>query len=307
MNQQNDYKKGLLLSALGATSWGFSGCLGQYLFMNYSMNSAWLTMVRMLTSGLVLILLSLFRQKKQAFSIFKNKKDFLQLILFSISGLLFCQYSYLSAIEHSNSGTATVLQTLGVVIVPVLLCVTAKKKPEPKEILSILLAFVGVFLIATHGNPSQMALSKAGLFWGLCAALGSVFYSTLSEHLVAKWGSQAVTGYGMLIGGFAFTLLARPWHAYVPIDFKALVALACIVFIGTIGAFLCFLKGISKIGPDKALLIGTLEPVSATIISFFWLHTQFTIADIIGFLCILATVVILTCFNGSAQETSTAY
>ena len=61
--------------------------------------------------------------------------------------------------------------------------------------------------------------------------------------------------------------------------------------------FLCFLKGISSIGPDKALLVGTLEPVSATIISFFWLHTSFTAADIIGFLCILGTVVILTCFE----------
>lgn len=305
MNQQSNYKKGLILASLGATSWGFSGCLGQYLFMNYNTDPAWLTMVRMLASGVVLLLLTLFRKKKQAFGILKDKKDLLQLTLFAILGLLFCQYSYLSAINYSNSGTATVLQTLSVVIVPVGMCIFFKKKPEIKESISIVLALLGVFLIATHGNPSQMALSKAGLFWGICAAIGAVFYSTLSERIVAKWGSPAVTGYGMLIGGIFFTLLARPWDAYVPLDFKAVIALALTVFLGTIAAFLFFLKGISYIGPDKALLIGTLEPVSATIISFFWLHTTFTPADIIGFICILSTVVVLTCFNSDEKAVNT--
>lgn len=294
MNQQNNYYKGMLIASTGAISWGLSGTMSQYLFMYYSLNPAWLTMVRMLGAGTVLFLLAALRKKKQVFAIFKNRKDTLHLVVFAILGLLFCQYSYLSAIEHSNSGTATVLQTLSVVMVPFFVCISQKKKPEVKEIFSIALALLGVFLIATHGNPSQMVLSRGGLFWGLCAALAAVFYSTLSERLVAVWGSPVITGYGMLIGGIAFTVIGRPWHAYVPMDLKGFIVLVLIVLIGTTMAFLCFLKGVSVIGPDKALLIGALEPVSATVISFLWLHTAFTIADIIGFVCILATVLILT-------------
>lgn len=294
MNQQKNYYKGILIASLGAISWGLSGTMSQYLFMFYNLNPAWLTMVRMLGAGTILFLISALRKKKQVFAIFQNRKDTLHLIVFAILGLLFCQYAYLSAIEHSNSGTATVLQTLSVVMVPFWVCISKKKKPQLKEILSILLALGGVFLIATHGNPSQMVLSKGGLFWGLCAALAAVFYSTLSERLVATWGSQVVTGYGMLIGGIIFTIIGRPWHAYVPMDLRAVIVLVLIILIGTTLAFLCFLEGVSIIGPDKALLIGALEPVSATLISFLWLHTAFTGADIIGFICILATVVILT-------------
>ena len=294
MNQGKNYYKGMLIASTGAISWGLSGTMSQYLFMNYNLNPAWLTMVRMLGAGTFLLVLSLIRQKGEAFAIFKNKKDTLHLIVFAILGLLFCQYAYLSAIENSNSGTATVLQTLSVVMVPFFVCISKKEKPEVKEIFFIALALLGVFLIATHGNPSQMVLSKGGLFWGLCAALAAVFYSTLSERLVATWGSQIVTGFGMLIGGVAFTAIGRPWHFYVPLDKKGIFVLILIILIGTTMAFLCFLKGVSVIGPDKALLIGALEPVSATVISFLWLHTAFTIADIIGFVCILATVVILT-------------
>ena len=294
MKHQNNYIHGLICTALGALSWGLSGTMSQYLFMNYQLNPSWLTMVRMLCAGGLLFALTFAQKKKAAFCIFKNKRDIIQLILFSVFGLLFCQYSYLSAIEHSNSGTATVLQTLSVVIVPFLVCMTTKKLPDKKEIFSIVLALAGVYLIATHGNPGQMVLSGGGLFWGICAALGAVGYSTLSERIVADFGSQAVTGYGMLIGGIFFSALARPWSFYMPMDASGLVVLILIILIGTIGAFMLFLKGVSEVGPQKAILIGALEPVSATVISALWLHTNFTPADVIGFVLILATVFLLT-------------
>ena len=73
----------------------------------------------------------------------------------------------------------------------------------------------------------------------------------------------------MLIGGVAFTAIGRPWHFYVPLDKKGIFVLILIILIGTTMAFLCFLKGVSVIGPDKALLIGALEPVSATVMAAY--------------------------------------
>ena len=179
MNQGKNYYKGMLIASTGAISWGLSGTMSQYLFMNYNLNPAWLTMVRMLGAGAFLLVLSLIRQKGEAFAIFKNKKDTLHLIVFAILGLLFCQYAYLSAIENSNSGTATVLQTLSVVMVPFFVCISKKKKPEIKEIFSIALALLGVFLIATHGNRSQMVLSKGRSFLGTlrCAGCRILFHA----------------------------------------------------------------------------------------------------------------------------------
>ena len=75
MNQGKNYYKGMLIASTGAISWGLSGTMSQYLFMNYNLNPAWLTMVRMLGAGTFLLVLSLIRQKGEAFAIFKNKKN----------------------------------------------------------------------------------------------------------------------------------------------------------------------------------------------------------------------------------------
>ena len=44
------------------------------------------------------------------------------------------------------------------------------------------------------------------------------------------------------------------------------------------------------IGPQKATLIGCLEPATATVLSALWLHTSFGAVEIAGFVLILLTV-----------------
>ena len=47
--------RGVLLALMAGTCWGFSGTVGQYLFTNFGVDSGWLTVVRMITSGIILL------------------------------------------------------------------------------------------------------------------------------------------------------------------------------------------------------------------------------------------------------------
>ncbi len=94
---------GVLCTLLGGVFWGFSGSCGQFLFENYGVQSIWLTAVRMLFAGIVLTVWGLFRNRPAMAGIWKDKKDALQLITFSLLGLLFSQYTYLEAIANSNA------------------------------------------------------------------------------------------------------------------------------------------------------------------------------------------------------------
>ncbi|MDQ7095700.1 DMT family transporter [Desulfosporosinus sp. PR] len=282
--------RGILFASAGGIGWGLSGVCGQYLFMTYHLNSAWLTAVRMVFAGFILTGMSFPRQKQNMIGILKEPKDTLQLIAFSIAGLLLCQYAYLSAIQYSNSGTATVLQSLNVVIMAVFLTFKGRVLPEKVQILSTVLALAGVGLIATNGNLHSMVLSSQGLFWGIMSALGVVVYTLLSQRIVEKWGNQVVTGLGMLIGGSLFFAVTRAWEIPVSLDAEALAVLAVIILLGTAAAFTFYLQGVRDIGPVKATLIVCLEPVVATVVSALWLHTRFNTIDILGFCCILATV-----------------
>ena len=46
-------------------------------------------------------------------------------------------------------------------------------------------------------------------------------------------------------------------------------------------------------GPVKSSMLASTEPLSATVFSAVWLHTAFTIPDLIGFACIIATIFLL--------------
>lgn len=286
--------RGTIFTLAGGTLWGLSGVCGQYLFTNYHVDSSWLTAIRMLGAGIMLGILCLIRQRENYINIWKDPVDRRRLVIFAIFGLLFCQYAYLTAISWSNAATATVLQYLGPVLIMILVCLQGRKLPNKAEFGAIVLAVLGTFLLATHGNPATMVLSKGGLSWGLLSAVSLVCYTLLPVKIIPRWGSMVVTGYGMLIGGVVLAVVIRFFSIPVNLDLKGWLAVGGVVVLGTLVAYTIYLQGVSDVGAVKASLLSSVEPVSSTVISVVWLHTKFEVIDLVGFACILTTIFLLT-------------
>ena len=282
--------KGMAYSAVGAAGWGFSGVCSQFLFSHYALDSAWLTAVRMLLGGAVLLAFAAFSGPRRIFSVFRSRTDVLWLLAYAFPGLLLCQFTYLAAIEHSNSATATVLQSLNVVMMALLMSARRRQRPGARQITALVCALSGTFLVATHGRPGEMVISPAGLAFGLVSALGVVTYTLFSRPLTAKYGSALVTGWGLLIGGVAPGISERVQVLPEGLDARAFALIAVVVLIGTAGGFSVFLQGIRYIGPERATLVGCLEPATAAVLSALWLGTSFGAAELAGFALIIATV-----------------
>ena len=282
--------RGYMLAILGGVSWGISGVCSQYLFMKYEVSADWLTAVRMLLSGILLLMLALQKEHMRVFMIWKERKDVIWLIAFGLAGLLLCQYTFLAAIKYSNSATATVLQSLNVVLMAIVMAVWNKKRMSKIQIAAIILAVSGTYLIATKGNPMSMDISVKGLTFGILAAVGVVIYTLLSRPIIASWGNLTITGWGMLIGGSVLFVLTRAWIFPINLDLPAWIIIAVIVIIGTAVGFSVFLESVKYIGPVKSTLLGCLEPASATILSALVLGTRFTVVELIGFVLVVGTV-----------------
>lgn len=289
----NKNTRGIFCTLLGGALWGLSGACSDYLFTNYSVDSSWLTVVRMLGAGAVLMVLNLTGSRKRALEIWKDKKDAVQLVIFALLGLAFSQYAYLTSIDHSNAGTATVLQYLGPVLIMVLVCVKNRRLPDLREGVAILLAVGGTYLLATHGNPKTMVLSQLGLIWGLLSAVSLALYTLLPAKIIPRWGSMIVTGWAMLLGGAAMALISRAWTIPVQLDVYGWLAVGGVVVAGTLLAYTLYLQGVADIGAVRASMLASVEPVSATVISVLWLGTSFQWIDLVGFVCIMATVFLL--------------
>lgn len=285
---------GIIITIIGASCWGISGCFGQYLFQEKAVTAEWLVAIRLVAAGSLLLLIGFFKDGKNNLSIFKEKRDILKLIIFSFLGMLVCQYTYFAAIQYSNAGTATVLQSTSPIIILIILCIKQKRLPNKIEFIAILGASIGVFLLATHGNINNIIITKYALIYGIGAAIGAVLYNILATDILIKYGVYQVVGYGMLISGIALNIIVKPWKYDVVYDLGMINALIGVIVIGTAIAFSCYLKGVSIIGPLKGSLIGSMEPVVAIISTVVFLGSPFEFMDILGFTFILVTVTLLS-------------
>ena len=285
--------KGTLLTVVAGIAWGLSGTSGQYL-MAHGISSLVLTNLRLLIAGGILMVLAYATAKDKMLAFLKDRKSLLSLLIFALIGLFLNQFAYLTAIQETNAGTATVLQYVCPVGILIYSCIKDKVAPTLGEIISIILAIGGTFLIATHGQFDQLSMTPAGLFWGLFSALTYALYIILPIALIKKWGSSLVIGVGMVIAGLVALPFTGVLQTVIPTSLDFLLAFAGIILIGTVFAYTAFLKGTSLIGPVKSSLLASIEPISAVFFAFLIMNEQFYPIDFLGMAMILIAVTLIS-------------
>lgn len=302
MTEKKRQIRGVILTLTGGAAWGFSGTCGQYIFANSQMESGILAAIRMLGAGMILLLLTIFTKKKETFCIWKHPAEAVRLVIFAIGGLMFSQFAYLTAISYSNSGTATVFQNTGIILVMILSCIFARRLPRGGEVAAAILTLIGVVLLATHGRLDGLVISGDALTWGGLAALALTTYTLLPGDLLRKWGTPLVNGFAMLIGGVVMAGSFRIWEKSWDFDLPIILALLAMVVLGTVIAFSFYLQGVSDIGPVKASMLACIEPVVATIVSALWLGTEFAPIDLCGFALIIGGCLLVSLSEGGDEK-----
>lgn len=295
-------KTGYIVTVFGAVCWAFSGACGQYLFQHRGLDANWLVSVRLTMAGLLLVLYSLARWRSGAVRIFRSRQSVGALLVFAVFGMAMCQYSYFRSIELSNAATATTLQYTGPALVLLWLALREKRMPAPKELIAVVCAMGGAYLLATHGDPSQLALSPKALLWCVLAAVSVAVYSVQPRGLIVQYGTMPVTGFGMLIGGVGLCVIFQPWHVVGQWDIVTVLGMLYIIIFGTICAFCCYLEGVRRIGAAKGSILAAVEPVASAILSVFWLDVPLVGMDVGGIVLIVAAMVLLAGDGEPAQD-----
>ncbi len=291
---KRNYLLGCFSGIMTGICWAISGVFGQFLFEQRGIVAAWLVPVRLVCSGVLLFTYLFFTNREELLSIPRNRRDLLHTVVAGVCGTMVAQAAFFWAVQASNAATATVLQYLAPVIILIYTCLRLRRRPVRVEVLAMVLAVGGIFLIATHGNIHTLVMTPEGLFWGLANALGMVMNSIIPVGLYKKYSTQVVMAWAFLFGGVALSLMMRPWQYEVVWNGELLLAMFVIVVIGSVSAFWLYAVSVKLIGPARASLFSTSEPVAATVLSALYLGTSFLPVDLIGFAMILAIVFLLT-------------
>lgn len=292
--RENRRALGAFLTVFGATCWGISGSVGQYLFDVQGMDSRWLVPIRLGLAGMLLLTYFAIRNWKQTVSPWRTRRNAIDLVIYGLLGVSACQFLYFTTIQYSTAGVATILQDLSPAIILGITCVMGKRLPRWSEVFSIVLAIVGVFLLTTHGSLTELAISPIAMTTGLLSAFAVVVYTMWPKKLQEQYPTPMLQGWAFLMGGAAFSLIFRPWEFHYVPNLMGILGIAVVVIVGNVVAFSCYMQGVKLIGPQKASLYSFAEPASAAIIGIVFLNTAFTWWDFAGFVCIFGMLVMLS-------------
>lgn len=281
---------GIIYALSGSILWGFCGVIAEGMLKD-GVPNMWLNFYRLVFA--VIILMALVGFKQESKKLLKDKQAWLPLAVFGVFGLMSSQLCYYLSIYYSDAGSATAFQYIYPALVIFYLSFREKVFPKAQEFLALIFALGGIWLLATKGQLNTIIINVWAIFWGVGSAITMVIYTISAKGIIIKYGVNVVVAYGLLLGTIAFICVSGVWNIPYTPSIGVLLKILVIVLLGTILAFILFLRGVGLIGASMASVIGCIEPASAAFFSWWLVGTQFVLGDIIGFICIVLSVLLV--------------
>lgn len=280
--------KGYLLAALAAAAYGTNPAFAVPLYEE-GMNPNTVLLFRYVLGVPLLAILMAFRGVSFRLERKAIGQTAILGILMAISSLtLFESYNYM------NSGIASTLLFVYPVMVAVIMMFFFHEKNGPSLYICLIVMFVGLFLLV---KPTDgISLSPFGCVLVMLSALTYALYivfvnvskklkqipTTKLLFYVLVWGSLlfcANIGFG---NPFTWPHSGLDW-----------INLSALAVIPTLLSLACTTAAIQIIGSTPTAILGSLEPVSAVLLSVFFLHQPISTLEIIGGCLIVAATLIV--------------
>ena len=224
-----------------------------------------LVLLRFLVAGSLLLLYARARGLRPP-----RREDLPRLFLLGFLGITVYHVALVFGQLTVSAGAASLLIATGPVFTAALSYFFLRERLRPLGVLGFALALLGSLLIA-FGEGGGLAFSP-GAFLILLSALSTSFYFVLQKPLFARYGSEAIAVYTLVLGtlplllflpGLPEALLKAPRPAL-------LSALYLGVFPGAL-AYLTWTYALSRTPASRLSSFLYLSPVLAILIAYLWL------------------------------------
>ena len=222
----------------------------------------------------------------------RHPRLWLDVAIYGVIGVMFMQFTYFQAISIGGAAATTVITYACPAMVVMWESFYHKRLPKRGEVIAVILAMSGVFLLVTGGNPTKLLVPIWCVVWSLLSGAAFAFSAIFPKHLFAKKiDPYFLTGVGMFIGGLStFALIdERNWLPFLSAD--VLFDVSWIIIFGTVAAFLSFNAGLKFLTPEEASITATTEPAASVIISWLIFGTTFGLVESVGIILVMLAIV----------------
>jgi drug/metabolite transporter (DMT)-like permease len=287
--------KGVLLVALGATSYGMLATFVKLSYME-GFTTAEVTSSQFIYGIIGILLINLFQRIKNKNTTQKaNSKNILQLMIAGTSMGMTSVFYYL-AVKYIPVSIGIVLLMQTVWMGVLLEWFLDKKAPSLQKTVAVIVVIIGtglaINILKIDFNDTSINWSL-GLFWGLLAA-ASFTTTMFTANKVALEISSAQRSLYMLLGGaiivFGFGLYTQATDFNFEIFTKWGIVLA---LFGTIIPPMLLNAGFPLTGIGLGSIVSSLELPVSVLMAYFLLNEEILLIQWIGILLIILAIVIM--------------
>ncbi len=206
--------------------------------------------------------------------------------------LVFSLYAY--AITLVGVSVAAVLQYTAPAFVTIIAWRVYHEPLDRVKISALVLAMIGVVLIARLYDPVDASFNPLGVACGLATGLCFGLYSILNKRAVRRYNAWTVTAYNLSFGILFLAVFLLPSTlaevAAAPGAWPYIIGMA----IGpTVAAHGLYVSGLAHVPASNASIMATWEPAMATILAFLVLGETLDSLQLLGALAVIGGVILL--------------
>ena len=282
--------KGYLFAILSAVIYGLMPLMASHIYAD-GVNAMTLVLLRNLLALPVLAVLAFCQQK----TLKVPAKALGGMAFLAAFGCCITPVLLFSSYHYIPSGTATTIHFVYPAIVVLIGILFLKKKAQLGTVLSLVLCVGGICLFYKPGADFHWGGAALALFSGVTFAIYVAMLPVLRQEQVK---------------GFLFTF-------YIALCSTVMMAIACVATdnlvlpqslagwgwcllfaLGvTAGAVVLFQQGTFCIGPERASILSTFEPITSVVVGVVFMEEVIGLRDYVGIALVLAASVLIALFD----------
>ncbi|MFN2363137.1 MAG: DMT family transporter [Halarsenatibacteraceae bacterium] len=290
-------KKGILVTALSATGFGAMPVIAQVAY-SYGSNVTTLLFLRFAIASFIFLLI--LKLSNITYNI--SKEDTIRLIFLGAAGYGLLSSLYFFGISLIPASLSGFLLYSYPAIVTILAFLGKEESLYRENFISLIVAIIGLAMIL---GPVFTSINLLGVGSILAAAFAYAIYILASNRVLKRvnWlsGSTVVT-----ISAAFFFLVTGSFRGNLhlsKISLEIMLSGIGLAVFSTIIAVAGFYLGISLIGPSRASIVSSVEPLVTVILSALFFAERLTFTQFFGGLLIILSIIILNKFKNYRQKT----
>ncbi len=224
-------------------------------------------------------------------------RDLPMVAAFGVCGVAGLFGFYVVAVRAGGAALASVLLYTAPAWVAIMSFFLLKERMGTYKVAAVAVTIIGVACVSLGPRLLDGAggpVTTTAVVFGLLSGFSYALYYIFGKRYLGSYSTPTLFLYALPVGALTiacFTDFTRPTP-------KAWAACLVMSLCSTYCAYSIYYAGLKRLEATRAAVVATMEPVTASILAFFWYGEVFSIPGYVGSLLILLAV-LMTIWDGA--------